>query len=64
MPKMSSFFRKGTVHEFYRLKLLITLEQVNASVRTSIVRLQAGPIGCCKLSLYASESCDEHAVYF
>ena len=21
-------------------------------------------IGCCKLSLYANESCDEHAIYF
>ena len=21
-------------------------------------------VGCCKLSLYANESCDEHAVYF
>ena len=21
-------------------------------------------VGCCKLSLYANESCDEHAIYF
>ena len=62
------FFRKGLVHEFYRLKALITLEQLNTSVvgkknrrilicKTSLVRLTG-------LSLYAAESCDEHAVNF
>ena len=29
--------------------------------KTSMVRLTGRP---CKLSLYANESCDEHAVYF
>ena len=29
----------GSVHEFYCLKALITFEQVNASVKTSMVRL-------------------------
>ena len=28
----SELFRIGSVHEFYRLKALITLEQVNTSV--------------------------------
>ena len=23
-----------------------------------------GVVGCCKLSLYANESCDEHVIYF
>ena len=32
-------FRNGSVHEFCRLKALITLEQVNTSVKTSKVRL-------------------------
>ena len=32
-------FRNVSVHEFYRLKALITLEQVNTSVKTSMVRL-------------------------
>ena len=32
-------FRKGSVHEFYRLKALNALEQVNTSVKVSMVRL-------------------------
>ena len=32
-------FQNGWVHEFYHLKALITLEQVNISVITSMVRL-------------------------
>ena len=32
-------FRNGSVHEFYRLKALITLEQAKTSVKTSMVRL-------------------------
>ena len=32
-------FRNGSVHEFYRLKALITLEQAKISVKTSVVRL-------------------------
>ena len=47
----------GSVHEFYCLKALITLEQVNASWKIKLVVR-------CKLSLCENESCDEHAVYF
>ena len=56
-------FRNGSVYEFYRLKALIILEQVNTSVvekkknKNSMVRL-------CKLSLFANEACDDLAVYF
>ena len=32
-------FRKGSVHELYRLKALNALEQVNTSVKVSMVRL-------------------------
>ena len=32
-------FRKGSVHKFYRLKALNALEQVNTSVKVSMVRL-------------------------
>ena len=32
-------FRNESVHEFYRLKALSTLEHVNTSVKTSMVRL-------------------------
>ena len=32
-------FRNGSVQEFFRLKALITLEQVNTSVKTSMARL-------------------------
>ena len=46
-------FQKGSVHEFYRLKALITLEQVNTSV-----------VNLCKLLLYANASGDEHVAYF
>ena len=60
-------FRKVSVHEFYRLKALITLEQVNAtewSKKIGILISKIAMVGCCKLSLYANESCDEHAIYF
>ena len=30
------FFRNGSVHKFYLSKALITLEQVNTSVKTSM----------------------------
>ena len=53
--------RNGSVQEFFRFKAFITLEQVNTSVKTSMEWLL---INRCKLSLYANESCDEHAVYF
>ena len=32
-------FQNGSVHKFYHLKALITLEQVNSSVKTLMVRL-------------------------
>ena len=35
--------RNGSVYEFYRLKGLITLDQVNTSVVENFV------VGCCKL---------------
>ena len=53
----------GSVYEFYRLKALIILKQVNTSVvekkkkKNSMARL-------CKLSLYANEACDDLVVYF
>ena len=37
--KEVELFRNVSVHEFYRLKALITLKQVNTSVKTSMVRL-------------------------
>ena len=56
------------VDEFYRLKALITLEQVNTTEwsekKIRIFISKTAMIGCCKLSLYANESCDEHAIYF
>ena len=55
------------VHEFYRLKAMITLEQVNTtdwSKKIIILNSKTAMVGCCKLSLYANESCDKHAVYF
>ena len=40
MPaKEVELFRNVSVHESYRLKALITLEQMNTSVKTSMVRL-------------------------
>ena len=57
-----------SVNEFYRLKALITLEQVNTTEWSKKIRILIGKIamvGCCKLnSLYANESCDEHANLF
>ena len=60
-------FRNGSVHEFYRLKALITLEQVNTTEWSKKIRIlisKIAMVGCGKLSLYANESCDEHAIYF
>ena len=37
--KEVELFRNVSVHEFYRLKALITLEQMNTSVKTSMVTL-------------------------
>ena len=50
-----------------RLKALITLEQVNTTEWSKKIRIlisKIAMVGCCKLSLYANESCDEHAIYF
>ena len=60
-------FRNLSVHEFYRLKALITLEQVSITECSKKIRISISKItmvGCGKLSLYANESCDEHAIYF
>ena len=63
-------FQKESVHEFYRLKALISLEQVDISVVKKGEESQGAKfwwggklIVCCKLSLYAIESCDEHVVF-
>ena len=46
----------------------ITLEQVNTTEwlkkKIRILISKIAMVGCCKLSLYANESCDEHAIYF
>ena len=54
-----------SVHEFYRLKVLITLEQVNTTEWSKKIRIlisKTAMVGCCKLSLYANVSCDEYAM--
>ena len=59
----AELFRNGSVYEFYRLRVSIILEQVN----TSVVEIKEKKISMeklCKLSVYANESCDDHAVYF
>ena len=56
------------VYEFYRLKALITLQQVNTTEwskkKIGILISKTAMAGCWKLSLYTNWSCDEHAVYF
>ena len=50
-------FRNVSVHEFYRLKALITLEQVNTTEWSKKIRIlisKTAMVGCCKLSLYAN----------
>ena len=61
-----SLGKTNAVLEFYRLKALITLEQVNASEveKKENRNEQSLLVGCCSLSLHANESCDEHAAYF
>ena len=54
-----------SVHEFYRLKELITLEEVNTiewSKKKRIFFIKTAMVGYCKLSLNANVSCDEHLV--
>ena len=57
-----------SVHELSRLEALISLEHVNTTEWSGKkIRILSGKIamvGCCKFSLYANESCDEHAIYF
>ena len=58
-----------SVHEFYRLKALITLKQVNTTERSKKIRIliskmKTAMVGCCKVSLYANGSYDEHAIFF
>ena len=65
--KFGAFPKRQSVHEFYLLKGLITLEQVHTPEWWKKIRIlisKTATIGCCKLSLYANESCDEKAVYF
>ena len=60
-------FRNMSVHEFYRLKALITLEPVNTTEWSKKIRIlisKIAMVGCGKLSLYANESWDKHAIYF
>ena len=56
------------VHKFYRFKALITLEQVNTTEwskkKIRILISKTAMVGCCKLSLYANVSCDEHAMVY
>ena len=55
------------IREFYRLNALITLEQVNITewlIKNKNLIAKVAIVGCCKLSLYANGSCDEHAIYF
>ena len=50
-------FSKRVGPEFYRLKALITLEQVNTTEWWEKIRILIGKtamVGCCKLSLYAN----------
>ena len=45
----------------------ITLEQVNTTEWLKKIRIltsKTAMVGCCKLSLYANGSCDEHSTYF
>ena len=59
-------FRNVSVHEFYRFKALITLEQVNKWVleKNKNINSKITMVGFGKLSLYANKSCGEHAIYF
>ena len=64
--KLLELLRKVSVHEFYRLKMLFTLEQVNTPEWSTkkILISKIAMVGCGKLSLYANNSRDEHAIYF
>ena len=46
-----------SVHEFYRLKALISLEQVNTTEVVEEIRIlisKTEMVGCCKILLYAN----------
>ena len=46
-----------SVQKFYRMKALITLEQVNTTEWSGKIRIlisKTAMVGCCKLSLYAN----------
>ena len=49
-------FRNVSVHEFYCIKVLITLEQVNTTEwsKQKKKNLKTAMVECCKLSLYAN----------
>ena len=76
MGKMSSFFRNGSVHEFYHLKALITLELnwLNTSPPISVGKKknlyeqnfdgEANCPGVENFHCMQIESCDKHADYF
>ena len=62
-------FRNMSIHEFYHSKALITLKQVNTTERSKKIRIltskmKTAMVGCCKVSLYANGSYDEHAIFF
>ena len=64
-------FRNGSVHEFYRLKALITLKQVISSVVEKKNNLneqnfdgETNWSGDVNFHSITNESSDEHAVYF
>ena len=61
-------FRNKSFHNFYGLKALISLKQMITSVvekkNLNEKNVDDELVGCCKLSLYANEACDEHEVYF
>ena len=50
-------FRNVSLHEFYRLKALITLEQANTiellEKKMRILVSKTAMVGCCKLLLYS-----------
>ena len=61
-------FWNGSVHEFYRLKELLgnfgASEHFMSVVEKKRLSDQKRLVACCKLFLYANESCYEPAVYF
>ena len=52
-----------SVYEFYGLKSLIILEQVNTSVVEKRENEKISMVRVCKLSLYADEYFDDYSVY-